>query len=72
VAFSDTIETGLFLFWRAWEAWYYFIAVLIGMFMILWGIFCNGRGWLLTGAGVATCLTAGWYTWQVLTIHDSG
>jgi len=72
MAFSDTIETGLSLFQRAWEAWYYFIAVLIGLFMILWGIFFNERDWLLIGAGMATCLIAGWYAWQVLTVHDSG
>ncbi|NMB80176.1 MAG: hypothetical protein GYA23_13890 [Methanomicrobiales archaeon] len=66
MAFSDTIDTGLSLFQRLWEAWYYFVVVLIGLFMILWGIFFNGWDWLLIGAGVVTCLAGGWYTCQVL------
>ena len=72
MAFSDTLDTGLSLFQRVWEAWYYFVAVLIGFFMILWGIFFNGWDWLLIGAGVATSLICGWYTWGVLTRNNSG
>lgn len=62
----DTIETGLTLFQRLWEVWQYLVAVLIGFFMILWGIFFNGGDWLLIGAGGVTCLAAGWYVWQGL------
>ncbi len=72
MAFSDTADSGLSLFQRLWEAWYYFIAVLIGLFMILWGIFFNGWDWVLIGAGAVTFLIAGWYTCQVLTAKGSG
>jgi hypothetical protein len=68
---SDTMETGLSLFQRLWEAWYYFVAVLIGLFMILWGIFFNGWDWLLIGAGLTVSLIFGWYTYKVLTWKDS-
>ena len=71
MAISDTIESGLSLSRRLWEAWYYFIAVLIGFFMILWGIFFNGWDWLLIGVGVATFLIAGWYTYRMLARKDS-
>lgn len=72
MAISDTIGTGLSLFQRLWEAWYFFVAVLIGFFMILWGIFFNRWDWLLIGAGVATSLIFGWYTYRVLATKDSG
>jgi hypothetical protein len=68
---SDTVESGLFLFQRLWEAWYYFVAVLIGLFMVLWGIFFNGWDWLLIGAGMAISLIFGWYTYRVLARKDS-
>jgi vacuolar-type H+-ATPase subunit I/STV1 len=69
---SDSMETGLSLFQRFWDAWYYFVAVLVGFFMILWGIFFNGWDWLLIGTGVATSLVCGWYTYRVLARKDSG
>lgn len=71
MTFEETAETGLSLFDRVWEAWYYFIAVLIGVFMILWGIFFNGRDWMLIGAGLATFLIAGWYACRVFTAKES-
>jgi hypothetical protein len=63
---SDITETTFLRILRLWDAGYYFIAVLIGLFMILWGIFLNGWDWLLIGAGLAIALIFGWYTWQVL------
>jgi hypothetical protein len=67
----DTIESGLSLFQRLWEAWYYFVAVMIGVFMVLWGIFFNGWDWLLIGAGLATSLISGWYTYRTLARKES-
>jgi len=61
---SDTLETGFSFVQRIWEVGYYGIAVLVGFFMVLWGIFFNGRDWLLIGAGLAVALIAGWYTYQ--------
>lgn len=69
---SETMENGLSLFQHLWEAWYYFVAVLIGIFMILWGIYFNGWDWLLIGAGAVTVLISGWYTYGVLSGTDSG
>ena len=72
MAFSDTVSNGLSLFGRLWEAGEYCIACLIGLLMILWGIFLNGGDWLLTGAGAVIFLAAGWYTYQALTAKGSG
>jgi hypothetical protein len=72
MAIADTIETGLSLVQRLWEAWYYFVAVLIGFFMALWGIFFNGWDWLLIGAGAAVSLVFGWYTYRTLSGTGSG
>jgi hypothetical protein len=69
---SDTAESGLSLVQRLWEAWYYIVAVLIGLFMILWGIFFNGWDWLLIGVGVVTSLLFGWYAYTVMTRKDTG
>jgi hypothetical protein len=63
---SETMENALSLFQRLWEAWYYFVAGLIGIFMILWGIFFNKWDWLLIGAGAVTVLICGWYTYRTL------
>jgi hypothetical protein len=69
---EGTIDTGLSLFQRLWEAWYYFVAVLIGLFMVLWGIFFNGWDWLLIGAGAGVFLIFGWYTYRTLAGTGSG
>jgi hypothetical protein len=71
MAIADTIETGLSLLKRLWEAWYYFVAVLIGLFMVLWGIFFNRWDWLLIAAGAATVLICGWHTYRTLAREDS-
>jgi hypothetical protein len=49
-----------------------FIAVLIGLFMVLWGIFFNGWDWLLIGAGLAVALIAGWYTYREIVRTGTG
>jgi hypothetical protein len=69
---SDTLETGLSLVQRIWEVGYYGIAVLIGFFMVLWGIFFNGWDWLLIGAGLAVALIAGWYTYREIIRTKTG
>ena len=66
------MENGLSLLQRLWEAWYYLVGVLIGIFMILWGIFLNGWDWLLIGAGAVTALVCGWYMYRTLAGTDSG
>jgi hypothetical protein len=72
MVFFETVENGLSLFQRLWEAWYYLVAVLIGIFMILWGIFFNGWDWLLIGAGAVTVLICGGYAYRTLAGTDTG
>jgi hypothetical protein len=63
---SDTVETLLTQFQRLEEIVYYVIPALVGLFMILWGIFLNDGDWLLIGAGLAVLLIAGWYLVQAI------
>ena len=64
---SDTVETTLSWFQRLMNVGYYVIGALIGVFMILWGIFFNGWDWVLIGAGGAVFLVLGWYSYRALT-----
>jgi hypothetical protein len=66
MGFADTIETTLFFVQWIIRSGYYVFPILFGLFMVLWGIFFNGWDWLLIGAGLATCLIAGWYAWTAM------
>ena len=64
---TDTIDTTLSLLQRLMQAGYYIIGALIGLFMILWGIFFNGGDWILIGVGTAVFLLLGWYAYRAFT-----
>jgi hypothetical protein len=63
---SDTLGTLLSWMQRLYETAYYVIPALIGLFMILWGIFFNGGDLILIGAGLFVFLLCGWYAVQTL------
>lgn len=62
--FFNTLDAVLTRFQWLMAVGYYFIGVLVGLFMVLWGVFFNGWDWLLIGAGLAVALICGWYTWR--------
>jgi ABC-type transport system involved in Fe-S cluster assembly fused permease/ATPase subunit len=68
---SDTISTGLTFFDRLMNVIYALIPTLIGLGMILWGIFFNGWDWTLILVGLVVLLLFGYYTYKALTWNPS-
>jgi hypothetical protein len=68
---SDTGSTGLTFFDRMTNVIYALIPALIGLLMILWGIFFNGWDWTLIIVGLGVFLLFGYYTYKAMTWNPS-
>jgi hypothetical protein len=63
----DTTESTVSHMGRLVDAGGYCLPALVGLLMVLWGIFLDSGDWTLVIIGLALFLGFGWYAYQVFT-----
>jgi hypothetical protein len=63
----DTKDSTISYAGRLVDAGSYLLPALVGLLMMVWGVFLDSGNWLLIIIGLALFLGFGWYTYQCLT-----
>lgn len=69
---TDKKETGILTYaGRLLDAGNYILPALVGLLMIVWGLFLDAGNWVLVIIGLALFLGFSWYAYQAITGKDA-